>query len=76
MNETILLVKNMVCQRCILAIETILQQEAIPFHQVIFGEIHLVNPLTPEQKQQLAHKLTAIGFELIDTRVSTVKIVL
>jgi len=70
MSATILLVKNMVCQRCIMAVETILQQEAIPFHKVVFGEIHLVNPITLEQKNNLAATLTNIGFELIDNHTS------
>ena len=41
MSTEILLVKNMVCHRCILAVEEVLKNSAIPFHQVITGEIHL-----------------------------------
>ena len=70
MNTTVLLVKNMVCQRCVMAVETILNQEAISFHKVVFGEIHLVAPLTPAQKTALTTQLKAVGFELIDNHSS------
>jgi AraC family transcriptional regulator len=66
MASVILLVKNMVCHRCILAVEDILQNEAIPFQQVSFGEIHLARELSQDQKDRLSEKLTRIGFELID----------
>ncbi len=65
-----LLVKNMVCHRCILSVEDILNKAAIPFHKVIFGEIHLIHDLDLEQKEILSAKLKSIGFELIDNRMS------
>jgi AraC family transcriptional regulator len=66
MASVILLVKNMVCHRCILAVEDILKSEAIPFQKVSFGEIHLAEEISQEQKERLSKKLTGIGFELID----------
>ena len=56
----------MVCHRCILAVEDILQNERISFQQVSIGEIHLPETLLPDQKERLSKRLTAIGFELID----------
>ncbi|HOZ68272.1 MAG TPA: AraC family transcriptional regulator [Chitinophagaceae bacterium] len=70
MASTNLLVKNMVCHRCILSVEGILRQESIPFRKVIFGEIELVADLTPEQKDRLEAQLEQVGFELIDNRSS------
>ena len=70
MNTTVLLVKNMVCQRCIMAVEAILQSEKIPFHKVVFGEIHLIDIINEDQKSRLKTKLSAIGFELIDNHTS------
>lgn len=70
MNTTVLLVKNMVCQRCIMAVEAILQSEKIPFHKVVFGEIHLIDVLNEDQKERLKTKLSAVGFELIDNHTS------
>ena len=61
-------IKNMVCDRCILAVEDILQNEAIPFHKVIYGEVHLQNKLSVDQKESLIKKFDEIGFRLIDNR--------
>jgi AraC family transcriptional regulator len=66
MPSTTLLVKNMVCHRCILAVEDILRYEKIPFQKVSFGEIYLQEELLEEQRERLTKKLIAIGFELID----------
>ena len=66
MSSTTLLVKNMVCHRCILAVEDIMNQEQIPYQNVQFGEIHLSAALTPDQKESLSGKLNKIGFEIID----------
>ena len=66
MSSTIVLVKNMVCHRCILSVEGILQQESIPFDKVIFGEMHLQHGLSSSQKDRLIKRLEEVGFELID----------
>ncbi len=66
MSLTTLLVKNMVCHRCILAVESILQNEKIPFQKVSIGEIHLVEGLSQDQKDRLTGRLNKIGFEIID----------
>lgn len=68
-----LLIKNMVCHRCVLSVEDILQQELIPFQKVIFGEIHLNETLSLNQRERLIERLEAVGFELIDNH-STVLI--
>ena len=66
MSSTTLLVKNMVCHRCILAVEGILQNEKILFQKVSIGEINLTAELLQDQKDSLAEKLNKIGFEIID----------
>jgi AraC family transcriptional regulator len=60
----------MVCHRCILAVEDILLNESIPFQKVIFGEIHLTDELSADQKDRLIKKFAAVGFELIDNHSS------
>ena len=67
-STTILLVKNMVCHRCLLAVENVLIENAIPFQKITVGEIHLVNPLSDEQFALLNSRLALIGLELIDNR--------
>lgn len=68
MASAILLIRNMVCHRCVLSVEDILQKEAIPYEKVVFGGIHLNDELSPEQKQGLIKKLEAVGLELIDNQ--------
>lgn len=68
--SSILLVRNMVCHRCILSVEDILQKESIPFEKVLIGEIYLKADLSTDQKERLIPRLKAIGFELIDNHGS------
>lgn len=68
MDGTIVLVKNMVCQRCVMAVESVLQELKIPFQDISFGEIHLNEILSGVQKDSLKAKLQALGFELIDSQ--------
>jgi AraC family transcriptional regulator len=70
MTMDIILVKNMVCHRCILSVEGILNKSAIPFDKVLFGEIHLKKVLNQKQKENLAAKLKNEGFELIDSHLN------
>jgi AraC family transcriptional regulator len=67
---SILLVKNMVCHRCVLTVENFLDEESILYHKVLFGEIHLRTELLPVQKEKLTSRLEKVGFELIDDRIS------
>ena len=60
----------MVCHRCVLSVESILEKENIPYHKVIFGEIHLVNEIRGDQKAKLSAQLQTVGFELIDNHTS------
>lgn len=70
MSENVLLVKNMVCRRCLLAVENVLANASISYQQVIVGEIHLIQPLSAEQYVSVSSCLAAIGLELIDNRTS------
>jgi len=70
MTSPVLLVKNMVCHRCVLTVEDILEKAAIPFHKVMFGEIHLANELTESQRQILKTNLERVGFEMMDTHMT------
>jgi AraC family transcriptional regulator len=70
MQPDILLVKNMVCHRCLLAVENVLKKEAIPFEKVLIGEIYLKEKISSAQNDLLSTSLAAIGLELIDNRMS------
>jgi len=61
----------MVCNRCVMTVERILEKTGIPYHKVLLGEIHLAGQLlTATQKKLLQSRLSEVGFELIDTHVS------
>lgn len=70
MPSEILFVKNMVCHRCTLAVEDILRSADIPFNKVITGEIHIPDALSDDQRKQLSVRLSGVGLELIDNRIS------
>ena len=68
----LILIKNMVCHRCILVVEDILKKNKIDYRQVAFGEVQLNKALTGTQRLQLIEDLSTVGFELIDDRNSEV----
>jgi AraC-like DNA-binding protein len=68
MSANSLIVKNMVCHRCILAVENILRKASIEFQKVVAGEIHFAEATSEEQCNFLNVELTAIGLELIDNK--------
>lgn len=65
-----LFIKNMVCRRCIMAVENILQRNAIEVQSVSLGEVVLAAPISPEMREKLSAELEAMGFELIGDRRS------
>ena len=64
-----LLVKNMVCHRCVLSVEDILRQSSIPFEKVVAGEVFLEKPLTHDETKIVKESLAKIGLELIDNKM-------
>lgn len=69
MTSATLIIKNMVCHRCILSAEEILKSLSIPYHKVLVGEIHLCNSIEDKSRETLKERLAKIGLELIDSRV-------
>ena len=67
MTHPTLLVKNMVCTRCKMTVESILEKLEIPFQQVLIGEIHLTKALNSAERKKLENELHNVGFELIDS---------
>ncbi len=65
-----LAIRNMVCPRCVAAVEEALRREGIPFRSVVLGEAEIGGELSPEAKARLAARLAALGFELLEDRRS------
>jgi len=67
-----LLIKNMVCQRCVMTVKDILHKNAIPFENVSLGEVDLTRKLSDDELKDLQTTLNKVGFELIETRVNKI----
>src|SRR5690349_5609234 len=62
-----LYIKNMVCNRCVLAVEHELQKLNIDTSNVTLGVIETIGELSKEEVQQLSQNLSSLGFELLDS---------
>lgn len=71
-GENRLLIKNMVCRRCILAVETILSKLDVDYSNLTLGELDLNAKLSPEKLNEFQTELKKVGFELIETRINKI----
>jgi len=71
-NPQKLLIKNMVCQRCILTVGYILGELGIPFTTVALGEVELERKPSEGELSRLKRELENVGFELIETRINKI----
>lgn len=67
-----LFIKNMVCQRCIMTVESVLNTLSIPFKKVSLGEVELESKLKSDELKKIEIDLNKAGFELIATRANKV----
>jgi YesN/AraC family two-component response regulator len=63
-----LYIKNMVCIRCIMVVKEELTRLGIEYEKVELGEVHIVNPVSNQLREQLADSLMKFGLELIDDK--------
>lgn len=62
-------IKNMVCNRCITAVQQVFEKAGLVPEKVTLGEVTLKNETLPEEKlKQLDSELLSLGFERIDDR--------
>lgn len=66
-----LTIKNMVCHRCVLSVQQILNELNIPYTEVTIGEVRILKELSTKEKLALVNKLNAVGFELINNHQRT-----
>jgi AraC family transcriptional regulator len=67
-----LLIKNMVCDRCVMTVKDILHKQNISFENVTLGEVDLTKKLSAEEIKKLQASLNKVGFELIESRVNKI----
>lgn len=65
-----LYIKNMVCNRCITAVEDVVTQQGLQLKNIKLGEITLESELTSAQKDTLEIALVNLGFALLDDKRS------
>lgn len=65
---SVLYIKNMVCDRCIMAVRQLLQRMDIAPQSVELGVVRLAEELTKEQLEMLQKDLLQLGFELLDDK--------
>lgn len=67
-NHTLmkLLIKNMVCPRCIAAVKEVLSSEGLTVKAVSLGDAEVEEDLSSDQCRSVAQKLQDKGFELLD----------
>lgn len=66
MDELKIYIKNMVCPRCIEAVQNILTQLNISYEKVELGQIYLTHNPDSSRKSQLSKNLQLRGFELLE----------
>lgn len=67
-----LYIKNMVCRRCIMAVEKIFIDNGYHLQKIELGEVDVQEGLNSEAIQKLDADLKQIGFEIIDDRKSRI----
>jgi AraC-like DNA-binding protein len=60
----------MVCSRCEMAVTSALGKMQIPVLSIQLGEVELSRPIQENEKQILVKNLNALGFELLDDKIS------
>lgn len=70
-KRSVLYIKNMVCQRCIMSVEAILSGLDIS-GKVSLGEVETKAPIHKVQLEKLDTELRKVGFELIEKRINRI----
>ena len=60
-------IKNMVCPRCITAVDNVLKELNISAEKIELGQVHLQKELSDKLRDELSEKLTELGFELLSS---------
>lgn len=68
MTTSTLFIKNMVCDRCIMAVRKALTDNGVTPVNVELGKAYVEGEISDEKKLKLKDDLQALGFELLDDR--------
>jgi AraC-like DNA-binding protein len=65
-----LYIKNMVCDRCRMSVQQILEKMNVPYRRVDLGEVELADEPTEKFLKEFRQIITPLGFELIEDKSS------
>lgn len=68
MENKKLYIKNMVCDRCIMAVKNALEASDLKYNAVGLGEVTLTEDPEPAQLEQFKDTITQLGFEWIEDK--------
>ena len=63
-----LYVKNMVCIRCKMAVQAVLEEQHIPYHLIELGKVTLAVKITEEQRERINSGLLHYQLELMEDK--------
>ncbi|GJM32860.1 MAG: hypothetical protein DHS20C18_18610 [Saprospiraceae bacterium] len=63
-----IIIKNMVCPRCITSVDQILKELGVSVLNLQLGKVSIEKELSSKQKEWLKERLSEIGFELLDDK--------
>src|SRR5690606_860229 len=72
LNMATLFIKNMVCDRCIMAVKNELAKLNLKAKDIKLGEVIFDEEPTAEEKNSLDEALIPLGFEIIDNKKSRI----
>lgn len=58
-------IKNMVCNRCIMAVSKIFEEEGIVVDYIQLGKVKTSDEIEPEKLERISENLKKVGFEII-----------
>jgi len=65
-------IRNMVCNRCIMAVQQVFENLGNPPLRISLGNVETANPIAGEDLEKLREALVSYGFELIDDTKSRI----
>ncbi len=65
-ENDVVYIKNMVCQRCIMAVEEILNKHDIDYSDIQLGAVYLNTPIGEQAYKAVFSDLESIGFERVE----------
>jgi AraC-like DNA-binding protein len=63
-----LYIKNMVCDRCKMAVQKALEENTLPFNHLELGEVEITTEPAEDQLEKFKNDIESLGFELIEDR--------